>query len=137
MQTSGRSCREKANVYLLFESEPKCIHVIASAAKQSMSQRKERMDCFAEPVIGRRFAPTRWLAMTLLDRCYPILTTIFPIAARFCMVLNASRKSSNAKTLPTTAPALAPAFQCFALTQINCEPLIRRNVLRAHLQTRQ
>jgi len=22
------------------------------------------MDCFAEPVIGRRFAPTRWLAMT-------------------------------------------------------------------------
>jgi len=24
------------------------------------------MDCFAEPVIGRRFAPTRWLAMTML-----------------------------------------------------------------------
>jgi hypothetical protein len=23
------------------------------------------MDCFAEPVIGRRFAPTRWLAMTI------------------------------------------------------------------------
>jgi len=22
------------------------------------------MDCFAEPVTGRRFAPTRWLAMT-------------------------------------------------------------------------
>ena len=22
------------------------------------------MDCFAEPVIGRRFTPTRWLAMT-------------------------------------------------------------------------
>jgi len=22
------------------------------------------MDCFAEPVIGQRFAPTRWLAMT-------------------------------------------------------------------------
>ena len=22
------------------------------------------MDCFAEPVIGRRFAPTRWLATT-------------------------------------------------------------------------
>jgi hypothetical protein len=22
------------------------------------------MDCFVEPVIGRRFAPTRWLAMT-------------------------------------------------------------------------
>src|SRR3954447_6694434 len=25
------------------------------------------MDCFAEPVIGRRFAPTRWLAMTIGD----------------------------------------------------------------------
>src|SRR5665213_65282 len=24
-----------------------------------------KMDCFAEPVIGRRFAPTRWLAMTV------------------------------------------------------------------------
>jgi hypothetical protein len=23
------------------------------------------MDCFAEPVIGRRFAPARWLAMTV------------------------------------------------------------------------
>jgi hypothetical protein len=38
--------------------------VIASAAKQSMEQQKERMDCFAEPVIGRRVASTRWLAMT-------------------------------------------------------------------------
>ena len=25
------------------------------------------MDCFAEPVIGRRFAPTRWLAMTVVQ----------------------------------------------------------------------
>jgi hypothetical protein len=23
------------------------------------------VDCFAEPVIGRRLAPTRWLAMTI------------------------------------------------------------------------
>ena len=28
------------------------------------------MDCFAEPVIGRRFAPTRWLAMTELIRSF-------------------------------------------------------------------
>jgi hypothetical protein len=37
--------------------------VIASEAKQSI---EPKMDCFvAEPVIGRRFAPTRWLlAMT-------------------------------------------------------------------------
>ena len=45
MQSSGESCRENAAT------------VIASAAKQSILQRKERMDCFvAEPVIGRAFA---------------------------------------------------------------------------------
>jgi hypothetical protein len=32
------------------------------------------MDCFAEPVIGRRFAPTRWLAMTGLA-CSPVIET--------------------------------------------------------------
>jgi hypothetical protein len=26
------------------------------------------LDCFAEPIIGRRFAPTRWLAMTASGR---------------------------------------------------------------------
>jgi hypothetical protein len=29
------------------------------------------VDCFAEPVIGRRFAPTRWLAMTRRMRYFP------------------------------------------------------------------
>jgi DNA-binding transcriptional MerR regulator len=43
-------------------------NVIASVAKQSISPRKERMDCFAEPVIRRRFAPTGWLAMTAVQR---------------------------------------------------------------------
>src|SRR6202048_1183872 len=28
----------------------------------------EKLDCFAEPVIGRRFAPPRWLAMTGIER---------------------------------------------------------------------
>jgi hypothetical protein len=27
------------------------------------------VDCFAQPVIGRRFAPTRWLTMTGEDEC--------------------------------------------------------------------
>jgi hypothetical protein len=36
--------------------------MINSATKHSSS---EILDCFAEPVIGRRFAPTRWLAMTV------------------------------------------------------------------------
>jgi hypothetical protein len=37
-----------------------------SATKQSILSLLDEMDCFAEPVIGRRFAPTRWLAMTVL-----------------------------------------------------------------------
>src|ERR1700688_2328790 len=36
----------------------------ALATKQSILSLRGDMDCFAEPVIGRRFAPTRWLAMT-------------------------------------------------------------------------
>jgi hypothetical protein len=36
-----------------------------SATKQSILSLRGGMDCFAEPVIGRRFAPTRWLAMTV------------------------------------------------------------------------
>src|SRR6266446_7661424 len=29
-------------------------------------QLRSAMDCFAESIIGRRFAPTRWLAMTMV-----------------------------------------------------------------------
>ncbi len=29
------------------------------------SSLRGEMDCFAEPVIGRRLAPTRWLAITV------------------------------------------------------------------------
>jgi hypothetical protein len=36
----------------------------SEATKQSTLSLRGKMDCFAEPVIGRRFAPTRWLAMT-------------------------------------------------------------------------
>jgi hypothetical protein len=36
----------------------------SEATKQSILSFRGTMDCFAEPVIGRRFAPTRWLAMT-------------------------------------------------------------------------
>jgi hypothetical protein len=39
----------------------------AQATRQSSFHRVRcPMDCFAAPVIGRRFAPTRWLAMTEL-----------------------------------------------------------------------
>jgi hypothetical protein len=36
----------------------------SAATKQSIYPLCGAMDCFAEPVIGQRFAPTRWLAMT-------------------------------------------------------------------------
>jgi hypothetical protein len=36
------------------------------------------MDCFAEPVIGRRFAPTRWLAMTQTTIDYQLETFAEP-----------------------------------------------------------
>ena len=42
--------------------------VIASEAKQSILSFRGGMDCFAEPVIRRRFAPTGWLAMTWTGR---------------------------------------------------------------------
>jgi hypothetical protein len=38
--------------------------VSASAAKQSILSLCGAMDCFAELVIGKRFARSRWLAMT-------------------------------------------------------------------------
>jgi hypothetical protein len=34
------------------------------ALKLSVAYSVAPMDCFAEPVIWRRFAPTRWFAMT-------------------------------------------------------------------------
>jgi NADPH-dependent curcumin reductase CurA len=38
--------------------------MINSAKQSSFLVSAAKMDCSAEPVIGRRFAPTRWLAMT-------------------------------------------------------------------------
>jgi hypothetical protein len=61
-QTSGVSGREIAKLCLKLprrhceERSDEAIQPFDFAAP---------MDCFAEPVIGRRFAPTRWLAMTI------------------------------------------------------------------------
>jgi len=48
------------------EQAPTVLVVIArsEATKQSSFLFVAKMDCFAEFIIGRRFAPTRWLAMT-------------------------------------------------------------------------
>jgi len=47
------------------------------------------MDCFAEPVIGRRFAPTRWLAMTRMGRC--MTTFIERTPSPLSQIANTSR----------------------------------------------
>src|SRR5882724_7457601 len=62
MQTSGKACREIAKSYPDLTTSLRG----ALATKQSIPSLCGAMDCFAEPVIGRRFAPTRWLAMTFL-----------------------------------------------------------------------
>jgi len=46
-------------------AHPTIFFVIASEAKQSILSFHGAMDCF---VIGRRFAPIRWLAMTGLEQ---------------------------------------------------------------------
>jgi hypothetical protein len=49
-------------------TDPSSVIARSDATKQS-SFLRAKLDCFAEPVIGRRFAPTRWLAMTVvIDR---------------------------------------------------------------------
>jgi len=42
----------------------KNISLRSEATRQSILSSRGAMDCFAEPVIRRRFAPTGWLAMT-------------------------------------------------------------------------
>src|ERR1700722_3080265 len=91
-RTSTRINRASANI------EPSCYPVYfptslrgALATKQSILSSCCKMDCFAEPVIGRRFAPIRWLAMTAaclslallerLARCGIGLLRLAPVAA--------------------------------------------------------
>jgi hypothetical protein len=58
MHNSGASRRENMELCLtLVIARSTCDEAIHSFFVAAM-------DCFAEPVIGRRFAPTRWLAMT-------------------------------------------------------------------------
>jgi hypothetical protein len=44
------------------------------------------MDCFVEPVIGRRYAPTRRLAMTLIGRRIGKASACPPCAIALSMV---------------------------------------------------
>ena len=68
------ACRREARLHrdrsCEFQFTLTCALVIvrSEATKQSMYPLYRAMDCFAAPVIGRRFAPTRWLAMTVETR---------------------------------------------------------------------
>ena len=53
----------------------------SEAAKQSILSLRGELDCFAEPVIGRRFAPTRWLAMTGLGLFDNLIRTCAGLAS--------------------------------------------------------
>ena len=55
------------------------------------------MDCFAEPVIGPRFARTRWLAMTAGDQFLPPT----PIIARRASASPISTKAEVTSGPPT------------------------------------
>ncbi len=54
---------------VIARSDSDDVSAVAQRAKaeaiQLVSFAQTKPDCFAEPVIGRRFAPTRWLAMTI------------------------------------------------------------------------
>src|SRR5712671_8241297 len=55
--SSLRGAQRRSNPCFLFRCDMDCFAALAMTEGYDM-------DCFAEPVIGRRFAPTRWLAMT-------------------------------------------------------------------------
>ena len=62
------------------------VNVIArSSCDEAIQLFAGGQDCFAEPVIGRRFAPTRWLAMTALERrLFPTLPWRVKMVPREC-----------------------------------------------------
>jgi hypothetical protein len=63
MKTSGKLRREKAKPRL---SPRHCEEPLRRSNPFLLL--RGSMDCFAEPVIRRRFAPTGWLAMTRNER---------------------------------------------------------------------
>jgi hypothetical protein len=54
------------------------------------------MDCFAKPVIGRRFAPTRWLAMTLMELTGKLSRSRGTIRPRFAKISSPKEGAGNA-----------------------------------------
>ena len=86
MQTSGDQRRENAKLYPA---------VIASAAKQSMSRHKERVDCFAA------------LAMTWRERSSSVGLLGYESSARCCLVYRSCRVSRPCGVADRTAAFFA------------------------------
>src|SRR5882762_775311 len=64
----ARRCRKRYAAPVACRSWNGCAYSFVIANEREAIQGHTRsLDCFAEPVIGRRFAPTRWLAMTVED----------------------------------------------------------------------
>ena len=71
----------------------------AQATKQSIL--RGEMDCFAEPVSGRRFAPTRWLAMTVsMGFGCSQFESVGCASARRCRIAARATASAAAVTRP-------------------------------------
>src|SRR5258708_32021181 len=77
MQNSGESRRGIANLYLAVIAKSTLVRRSPAFGRRRMRRSNPafyfaelKLDCFAEPVIGRRFAPTRWLAMTVLGGAF-------------------------------------------------------------------
>ena len=69
MHHSGISCRGNANARLFRRCEERKRRRVRRSSKSEGGSnpdyiRGDSLDCFVEPVIGPRFARTRWLAMT-------------------------------------------------------------------------
>jgi hypothetical protein len=93
MKTSGQSCRENAKPRLF----PRHCEEPLRRSNPFFLLRGS-MDCFAEPVIRRRFAPTGWLAMTRKERA-----TFSVSSSALCAIAHWSGASSTPRLLGSIA----------------------------------
>jgi hypothetical protein len=96
----------------------------ALATKQSSLASRGTLDCFAEPVIGRRFAPTRWLAMTefRVRRVGKAKRAHHPLATHGIMLRMGGGHGARAP-LPTLRAIVIARSTCDEAIQSCCDTL--------------
>src|SRR5258705_13430780 len=72
----------------------------SEATKQSILPLRGEMDCFAEPVTGRRFAPTRWRAMTIGNSITFPRRDAPEVLTEFAALQNRGRRESRVRGAP-------------------------------------